>query len=122
MLKKISTKTIFIKIILISFLLISCSVTNNDDKKKISPDVQIYKKALLLIEQKNYKDASAEFENLLLNYPFSNLALKSEITSAYSLYQDNQIQKAINKLNYFIEMNPRGELTMYAHYLLGMCL
>jgi outer membrane protein assembly factor BamD len=49
------------------------------------------------------------------------LAVKSEITSAYSLYEDNQIQKAINKLNSFIEMNPTGELTIYAHYLLGMC-
>ena len=47
--------------------------------------------------------------------------MKSEITSAYSLYEDNQIQKAINKLNSFIEMNPTGELTIYAHYLLGMC-
>ena len=121
MLKKLSTNSIFIKIIVTLFLLISCSVSNNDDKKEIPTDVKIYKKALLLIEQKNYKDASTEFENLLLNYPFSNLAVKSEITSAYSLYQDNQIKEAIIKLNNFIEMNPTGELTMYAHYLLGMC-
>ena len=121
MLKKISTKSIFIKTILISFLLISCSVTNNDVKKENLSDIQIYKEARLLIEQKNYKDATTKFENLLLNYPFSNLAIKSEITSAFSLYQDNQIPKAINKLNNFIEMNPTGELTMYAHYLLGMC-
>jgi outer membrane protein assembly factor BamD len=121
MLKKLSTNSIFIKIIVTLFLLISCSVSNNDDKKEIPTDVKIYKKALLLIEQKNYKGASTEFENLLLNYPFSNLAVKSEITSAYSLYQDNQIKEAIIKLNNFIEMNPTGELTMYAHYLLGMC-
>ena len=80
MLKKLSTSSIFIKIILTLFLLISCSVSNNDDKKEIPTDVKIYKKALLLIEQKNYKGASTEFENLLLNYPFSNLAIKSEIT------------------------------------------
>ena len=121
MLKKTSTSSLFIKIVLSALFLISCSVTNNDDKKQISTDIQIYKKALLLIEQKNYKDALAELENLLLNYPFSNLAVKSEITSAYSLYENNQIQEAINKLNDFIEMNPRGELTIYAHYLLGMC-
>ena len=70
MLKKLSTSSIFIKIILSLFLLISCSFSNNDDKKEISTDVKIYKKALLLIEQKNYKGASAEFENLLLNYPY----------------------------------------------------
>ncbi|MDA9148634.1 outer membrane protein assembly factor BamD, partial [Alphaproteobacteria bacterium] len=90
-------------------------------KQAIETDVDIYKRALLLIEENDYKSALNEFENLLLNYPFSDLAVKSEITSAYSLYEDNQIQKAINKLNSFIEMNPTGELTIYAHYLLGMC-
>ena len=105
------------------FLLTNYSLATTQDKDKILSfdDVKIYKKALLLIEQKNYKGASTEFENLLLNYPFSNLAVKSEITSAYSLYQDNQIKEAIIKLNNFVEMNPTGELTMYAHYLLGMC-
>ena len=39
MLKKLSTSSIFIKIILTLFLLVSCSVTNNDDKKEISTDV-----------------------------------------------------------------------------------
>ena len=41
--------------------------------------------------------------------------------SAYSLYENNEFKKAIIKLNNFIEMNPKGELTQYAHYLLAMC-
>ena len=48
MLKKISTSSIFLKIILTLFLLISCSVTNNDDKKEILTDVKIYKKLFYL--------------------------------------------------------------------------
>lgn len=122
MLKKISTYSVLIKTILPLFLLISCSITNNGEKKEdTSTDVKIYKNALLFIEQNNYKSAIDEFENLLLNYPYSNLAVKSEIMSAYSLYEDNQIERAINKLTEFIDMNPTGELTMYANYLLGMC-
>ena len=121
MLTKTSSYTVITRLISILFILVSCSNIENDKKQAIETDVYIYKRALLLIEENDYKSALNEFENLLLNYPFSNLAVKSEITSAYSLYEDNQIQKAINKLNSFIEMNPTGELTIYAHYLLGMC-
>lgn len=121
MLTKTSSYTVITRLISILFILVSCSNIENDKKQAIETDVDIYKRALLLIEENDYKSALNEFENLLINYPFSNLAVKSEITSAYSLYEDNQIQKAINKLNSFIEMNPTGELTIYAHYLLGMC-
>ena len=121
MLTKTSSYTVITRLISILFILVSCSNIENDKKQAIDTDVDIYKRALLLIEENDYKSALNEFESLLLNYPFSNLAVKSEITSAYSLYEDNQIQKAINKLNSFIEMNPTGELTIYAHYLLGMC-
>jgi outer membrane protein assembly factor BamD len=121
MLTKTSSYTVVTRLISILFILVSCSNLENDKKQAIETDVDIYKRALLLIEENDYKSALNEFENLLLNYPFSDLAVKSEITSAYSLYEDNQIQKAINKLNSFIEMNPTGELTIYAHYLLGMC-
>jgi len=121
MLTKTSIYTVITRLISILFILVSCSNIENDKKQAIETDVDIYKRALLLIEENDYKSALNEFENLLLNYPFSNLAVKSEIISAYSLYEDNQIQKAINKLNSFIEMNPTGELTIYAHYLLGMC-
>ena len=121
MLKKKSSYAVVTRLISILFILVSCSNIESDKKQTIEPDVDIYKRALLLIEENDYKSALNEFENLLLNYPFSDLAVKSEITSAYSLYEDNQIQKAINKLNSFIEMNPTGELTIYAHYLLGMC-
>ena len=121
MLTKTSSYTLITRLISMLFILVSCSNIENDKKQAIETDVDIYKRALLLIEENDYKSALNEFENLLLNYPFSDLAVKSEITSAYSLYEDNQIQKAINKLNSFIEMNPTGELTIYAHYLLGMC-
>ena len=40
--------------------------------------------------------------------------------TAYSLFQDNQINEAREKLYEFIEMNPTGEHTQYAQYLLAM--
>jgi outer membrane protein assembly factor BamD len=41
--------------------------------------------------------------------------------TAYSLYQNNEIKKTIIKLQSFLELNPSGELSDYAQYLLGMC-
>ena len=83
--------------------------------------MQIYKTGLSALEDENYKKAIIEFDNLSLNHPFSSLAKKSDIMTAYSLYQNNEIKKSISKLKIFIEMNPNDEFSDYAHYLLAMC-
>lgn len=121
MIKVKSKYLILIQILSTFFILISCSTIEEKEKSVNLTDTEIYNRAVVFLENKDYKNALNEFEILLLNYPFSSLTSKSEITSAYSLYQDNQIQKAINKLNNFIEMNPNGEFTSYAYYLLAMC-
>ena len=103
------------------FLLSNCSSTNtNKDQSQLS-DIQIYSKGLSSLEKGNFSNATSDFDDVFLNYPFSSLAPNSEIMSAYALYQNNNIKKAIAKLNSYIEMNPKGELTEYAHYLLAMC-
>ena len=121
MIKLIKKYLITLKIISLVFLLSNCSSTKSN--KEISPlsDIQIYSKGLASLKKGNLSEATLEFDNVFLNYPFSSLASKSELMSAYSHYQNNQIKKAVSKLSSFIEMNPKGKLTEYAHYLLGMC-
>ena len=112
---------IFLEIFSLIFLLSSCSSTrNNQDKSQLS-DIEMYSKGLASLEKRNLNEATLEFDDVFLNYPFSSLASNAEIMSAYSLYENNEIQKAITKLSSFIEMNPKGELTEYAHYLMAMC-
>ena len=102
-------------------MLSNCSYTNsNKDKPQLS-DVEIYSKGLASLKKGNLKEATVKFDDVFLNHPFSSLAAKSEIMSAYSLYQNNEIKKAVSKLISYIEMNPKGKLTEYAHYLLAMC-
>ena len=112
---------IFLKIFSLLILLSNCSSTKSNKAELIQSDIEIYSKALNSIKKGNFGKATVEFDDVFLNYPFSSLASKSEIMSAYSLYQNNEIQKAVTKLNSYIEMNPKGELTKYAHYLLAMC-
>ena len=115
-------KYLFIlKIIPIVYLLSNCTSTKTNTEISQLSDIEIYKKGLESLKKGNLTKATLEFDDVFLNYPFSSLSSKSEIMSAYSLYQNNEIKKAITKLNSYIEMNPQGELTKYAHYLLAMC-
>ena len=111
---------ILIKFLIFSILLVSCSSNKIDNSSVQLNEIDIYKSGLTSLANKNYNKAIKEFDNLSLNHPFSSLAKKSEIMTAYSLYQNNEINKSISKLQNFIEMNPKDEFTSYAYYLLAM--
>ena len=112
---------ISIKSIIFLILLMSCSSSEKDNETLLLNDVETYQSGLSLLEKRDYRKAVDEFNNLSLNYPFSSLAKKSDIMTAYSLYENNEIKKAISKLENYIEMNPKDEFSDYAHYLLAMC-
>ena len=114
-------KNYFITAKLFFILILSFNCSNNKDVvlEEIS-DTKIYKSGLFYLQEKDFKKAADEFDKLYLNYPFSTLATKAEIMTAYSLFENNEIKKAISKLENFIDMNPSGELSEYAHYLLAM--
>ncbi len=112
---------IILQLLPITLILSNCSTVNKNDNSRQLSDNEIYSKGLTSIEKGDFEKAVLEFDEVFLNYPFSSLASKSEIMSAYSLFQNNELNKAIIKLKKFIEMNPKGELTEYAHYLVAMC-
>ena len=101
-------------------LLPNCSNNSKTVILKETKDTQIFIKGQSFLKSNDYKKAAIEFDKIYLNYPFSLLAPRAEIMTAYSLFQDNQINEAIGKLYEFIEMNPTGEHTKYAQYLLAM--
>ena len=101
-------------------LLPNCSNNSKTVILKETKDTQIFIKGQSFLKSNDYNKAAIEFNKIYLNYPFSSLAPRAEIMTAYSLFQDNQINEAIGKLNEFIEMNPTGELTQNAQYLLAM--
>ncbi len=117
----INNYIISIKLFTILILLINCSSSKKDNETIISGDIETYKSGLSSLQDSDYSKAVKEFDKLYINHPFSSLAKKSEIMTAYSLYQNNEINKSISKLKTFNEMNPKDEFSDYAHYLLAMC-
>ena len=101
-------------------ILPNCSNNSRTVVLKEVVDSQIFIKGQSFLKSNDYKKAAIEFDKIYLNYPFSSLAPRAEIMTAYSLFQDNQINEAIGKLDEFIEMNPTGQHTQYAQYLLAM--
>ena len=121
MINLITKYSIILKIFMVIFLLSNCSSSISNKEITQLSDTEIYSKGLDAFKKGDFNQATLQFDDVFLNYPFSSLASKSEIMSAYSLYQNNEITKAVTKLNSYIEMNPKGELSEYAHYLLAMC-
>jgi outer membrane protein assembly factor BamD len=111
---------ILLQVFFCILILPNCSNNSKTVILKEAKDSQIFIKGQSLLKSNDYKNAAIEFDKIYLNYPFSSLAPRAEIMTAYSLFQDNQINEAIVKLDEFIEMNPTGEHTQYAQYLLAM--
>ena len=111
---------ILLQVFFCILILPNCSNNSKTVILKEAKDSQIFIKGQSLLKSNDYKNAAIEFDKIYLNYPFSSLAPRAEIMTAYSLFQDNQINEAIVKLVEFIEMNPTGEHTQYAQYLLAM--
>ena len=111
---------ILLQVFFCFLLLNNCSNNSKTVLLKETKDSQLFIKGQSFLKSNDYKKAAIEFDKIYLNYPFSSLAPRAEIMTAYSLFQDNQINESIVKLNEFIEMNPIGEHTKYAQYLLAM--
>ena len=111
---------ILLQVFFCILILPNCSNNSKTVILEEKKDSQIFTKGQSFLKSNDYKKAAIEFDKIYLNYPFSSLAPRAEIMTAYSLFQDNQINEAIVKLNEFIEMNPIGEHTKYAQYLLAM--
>ena len=89
-------------------LLTNCSNNTKSPILEELSDTKVFNKGQSFLKDNDYKKAAIEFDKIYLNYPFSTLASNAEIMTAYSLFQDNQMNKAIGKLEEFIEMNPAG--------------
>ena len=111
---------IILQVFFCILILPNCSNNSKTVILKEAKDSQIFIKGQSFLKSNDYEKAAIEFDKIYLNYPFSSLAPRAEIMTAYSLFQDNQINEAIGKLDEFIEMNPTGEHTQYAQYLLAM--
>ena len=112
------------KIIFLFFLLFIFSCSNKDDASKNSPKLQdknIFNEGVKLSKEKNFKKAIEKFKLINDEFPYSEFSSTAKIYNAYLNFELNKLDESILLLTDYINMNPSGKFSDYAHYMLGMC-
>ena len=85
------------------------------------PVEDIYNEALDQLQAGEYRQAAKEFDEVERQHPYSVWATKAQLMSAYSYYQNNDYEDALNALDRYIELNPGSDEIAYAYYLKAIC-
>ena len=96
----------------------------SDDKPKLEyverPVEELYNEAVDSALEGDYKKAAPLFDEVERQHPYSVWATQAQIMAAYSLYQSNKYDEAVNALDRFIQLNPSNQNVDYAYYLKGL--
>ncbi len=106
---------------LIAAVLALSACSNKKDEYVERPVEELYNEAMDLIDSGEYYKASESFNEVERQHPYSAWATKSQLMSAYALYERNKYDDAIIQLDRFIQLHPGNKDTAYAYYLKGLC-
>lgn len=99
-----------------ALMLAACS-SNEAPEYVERPVSELYNGAQDLLDAKEYQKAAEAFDEVERQHPYSVWATKATLMSAYSYYQDNKYDDAINALDRFISLHPANPDVPYAYYL-----
>lgn len=106
---------------IIALLAILTTLSACSKKKKYSDDIipaeLLYNNGVELLEKGDYEKAADEFEKVFFQHPGNEIAPKSELMQAYSLYLAGEYDLAVDILDIFIKLHPRHEEVAYAYYM-----
>lgn len=85
------------------------------------PVAQLYNRGAALMDDRRWADALATFEEVERQHPYSSWARRAMLMEAFSHYQANQYDDAIEDAQRFISLHPGNESTPYAYYLVAIC-
>tara|TARA_B110000240_G_scaffold146467_1_gene161874 strand:+ start:9 stop:896 length:888 start_codon:yes stop_codon:yes gene_type:complete len=115
--------SLFTKLLVIILLLLNISCSTKEIKEtSVERSVdEIYNSAMDLLENKKYKKASSEFEEVERLHPYSIWATRAQLMSAYVSYKLNNYDLSISASNRYIELHPGAKDVDYAYYLIALC-
>lgn len=81
----------------------------------------LYTDAMASFNERKYKQAIEQFEEVERQHPYSEWAPRAEIMAAYSAYKAGEFVDAIMILERFVKLHPTHPSTPYAYYLKALC-
>ncbi|QPC44890.1 outer membrane protein assembly factor BamD [Kaustia mangrovi] len=86
----------------------------------VQPVAQLYNKGLDELKDGDYRGAAKQFEEVERQHPYSSWATRATLMAAYSYYQRNAYDDAINAAQRFITLHPGHKDAAYAYYLIAL--
>lgn len=98
--------------------LVMASCASQNDLEQVERSVEeLYNTALLEATEGDISKASALFDEVERQHPYSKWATQAQLMSAWALYQSNNYDAAVGALDRFVDLNPAHENVDYALYL-----
>ena len=121
---KFKLKLLFL--IFLSSLISSCAIKERlQEKPQITmvekPPELLWSDAKRFWEQKNYSEAALAFEEIEKQHPYSKLAKKGQMMSAYVYYLAKEYESSIFAIDRYISLHPADKQMAYMLYLKGLC-
>jgi outer membrane protein assembly factor BamD len=88
---------------------------------KSEPVGPLYNKGLEQMQAGEYRTAAKTFSEVERQHPYSAWATKAQLMQAYTQYQRNAYDEAINAAQRFITLHPGHKDAAYAYYLVALC-
>ncbi|MGE0237306.1 MAG: outer membrane protein assembly factor BamD [Parvibaculaceae bacterium] len=87
---------------------------------KTEPVGPLYNKGLEQMQAGEYRTAAKTFGEVERQHPYSQWATKAQLMQAYSQYQRNAYDEAINAAQRFLTLHPGHKDASYAYYLIAL--
>ncbi|HLS68483.1 MAG TPA: outer membrane protein assembly factor BamD [Kiloniellales bacterium] len=98
-------------------LLASCSSSSSDDIYVERPAEEFYNLGLIYLGEGDFAAAASNFDEVERQHPYSVWAPRAQLMTAYTHYQADSYDEAINTLDRFIQLHPGHQDIAYAYYL-----
>jgi outer membrane protein assembly factor BamD len=85
------------------------------------PVEELYNRGVDSMNNRKFGTASAQFDLVEQNYPYSSWAVNAQLMQGYSLYLQQHYTDAIGTLDRFIQLHPAHRDIGYAYYLRALC-
>ncbi len=102
---------------LLALSLLGACVDYSEQAYVERPVADLYNSAMDRLQLGDFRDASAMFDEVERQHPYSTWATKAQLMAAYSLYQNDDYDQALVALERFIQLHPSHRDIAYAHYL-----
>jgi outer membrane protein assembly factor BamD len=116
--------TTAVGLVLAGVLLAGCSSFKlfGDDTQKIIPEEpadKLYNQGVAALNRGEYSDANKKFEEVDRQHPYSELARKSLLMSAFTNYRLGKYEEAIASAKRYVALHPGSPDVAYAQYLIA---